>query len=228
MIGAVLFDCDGVLVDSEILAIEVETTLLAEAGLTYEIAEFKTRFMGMSDAAFYAALDADSRARLGRSLPDDFPSICQQRLREEVRGRMTEVAGAKSVVEALCLPKAVASSSTLEKLDFKLSKVGLWELFAPHIYSADHVARAKPAPDLFLHAAEMLGVAPETCLVLEDSVNGIKAARAAGMQVWGFAGGSHVDEGVVARLRDAGSERIIASWPDAGALFAEMGILEHR
>src|SRR5205807_209808 len=148
-IGAVLFDCDGVLVDSEILAVEVETALLAEAGLTYEIAEFKSRFMGMSDAAFFAALDADSRARHGRPLPADFPAVCHERMRQEVRGRLTEVAGAKAIVESLGLPKAVASSSTLEKLDFKLSKVGLWELFAPHIYSADHVTRAKPAPDLF-------------------------------------------------------------------------------
>jgi HAD superfamily hydrolase (TIGR01509 family) len=225
MVGAVLFDCDGVLVDSEILAIEVETALLAEAGLTYDIAEFKTRFMGMSDAAFYAALDADSLARLGRPLPKEFPAECQDRLRREVRGRMKEVAGARSAVEALRGPKAVASSSTLEKLNFKLSKVGLWELFSPHIYSADHVAQAKPEPDLFLHAAGQLGVAPADCLVLEDSVNGIRAALAAGMRVWGFAGGGHMDEGVIRRLKGAGSERIVMSWPHTHALFVELGIV---
>jgi HAD superfamily hydrolase (TIGR01509 family) len=119
-------------------------------------------------------------------------------------------------------PKAVASSSTAHHLETKLRKVGLWDRFAPHIYSADHVRHAKPAPDLFLHAADKLAVAPDRCLVIEDSIMGITAARAAGMRVWGFVGGSHNDQRSGPRLLDAGVERIVTHWAEAASLFASL------
>ena len=219
MIEAVLFDCDGVLVDSEILAVEVETQMLAEIGLRYDLQDFKARFMGMSDAAFFAALDSDSLAQLGRHLPQNFENTCRERLYREVRARMKEVEGAAEAVVALRKPKAVASSSTTERLRIKLERVGLWHLFHPHVYGADHVTHAKPAPDLFLYAAEGLDVRPEVCLVIEDSVNGVRAALAAGMRVWGFAGGGHMDELARDRLIAAGAERIVPSWTDASRLF---------
>jgi HAD superfamily hydrolase (TIGR01509 family) len=220
MFGAVLFDCDGVLVDSEILAVEVETAMLVEFGLHYEIAQFKARFMGMSDQAFYAELNADALAQLARPLPNNFQADCTARLYGAVAERLDEVEGARLAVESLRRPRAVASSSTAEKLEIKLRKTGLYELFAPHIYSADHVAQAKPAPDLFLFAARALDVCPEDCLVFEDSVNGIRAARVAGMRAWGFAGGGHMDELACARLVDAGAERIVSSWAETTALLA--------
>src|SRR5215469_3157227 len=120
MISAILFDCDGVLVDSEILAVEVETAMLAEAGLRYDEAEFRARFMGMSDAAFFAALEADSLAQLGRSLPDNFRQECHDRLGREVRARLTEVIGARDAIANLTKDKAVASSSRTEHLRVKL------------------------------------------------------------------------------------------------------------
>ncbi len=220
MFGAVLFDCDGVLVDSEILAVEVETAMLAGHGLRYDAAEFKFRFMGMSDTAFYAELNSDSLAVLGRPLPENFQADCTARLYQAVAERLVEVEGARRAIERLELPKAVASSSARRELAIKLRKAGLWELFAPHIYSADHVTRAKPAPDLFLHAAAALGVSPAQCLVLEDSVNGVRAARAAGMRVWGFAGGGHMDDAGCARLVDAGAERLVFNWPEASSLLS--------
>jgi HAD superfamily hydrolase (TIGR01509 family) len=222
MVSAIIFDCDGVLVDSEILAHEVETAMLAETGLLYDPADFRARFMGMSDAAFYAALDADSHARLGRSLPPGFNVRCRERLNREVRARLTEVAGALDAVAGLRKPKAVASSSRTEELRVKLGMTGLWDHFAPHVYSADHVTHAKPAPDLFLHAASQLAVAPAACLVVEDSVNGVTAARAAGMRVWGFCGGGHMDEAACARLSSAGAERIVGNWAQASVLFATL------
>jgi HAD superfamily hydrolase (TIGR01509 family) len=222
MVGAIIFDCDGVLVDSEILAVEVETGMLADCGLEYDVAEFKTRFMGMSDDAFYADLDADSLARLGRPLPVNFRADCTARLYKAVEERLLEVDGARLALAGLRHRKAVASSSTSEKLAIKLRKAGLWELFAPHIYSADHVARAKPAPDLFLYAAAALDVNPSECLVLEDSVNGIRAARAAGMRVWGFAGGGHMDQGACTRLNEAGAERVVFTWAEAATLLADV------
>jgi HAD superfamily hydrolase (TIGR01509 family) len=211
-----------VLVDSEIIAIEAETVLLAGHGLTYETGEFVARFMGMSDNAFYAALAEDSHARLGRDLPDDFRARVDARKHALNEAKLAAVAGIHDAAAALALPKAVASSSTAERLSYKLRKTGLWDLFAPHIYSADHVAHAKPAPDLFLHASAALGIAPERCLVIEDSVNGVLAARAAQMRVWGFMGGGHMDAAAGARLVDAGAERLVVDWREARALFSTL------
>jgi HAD superfamily hydrolase (TIGR01509 family) len=222
MVSAILFDCDGVLVDSEILAVEVETAMLAQAGLIYDEAEFRARFMGMSDAAFFAALEADSLAQLGRSLPGNFRQECHDRLGREVRARLTEVTGAREAIADLTKAKAVASSSRTEHLRVKLGMTGMWEHFAPHIYSADHVVHAKPAPDLFLFAASQLRVSPASCLVIEDSVNGVKGALAAGMRVWGFAGGGHMDAASAARLSAAGAERIVGDWREASRLFAAL------
>ena len=219
---AILFDCDGVLVDSEILAVDVEMAMLAECGLNYELAEFKLRFMGMSDAAFYAELDADSLARTGRKLPAGFQANCTARLYDAVEQRLVEVEGTGLFLSTLKHPKAVASSSTSEKLAIKLRKAGLFDLFAPHIYSADHVKNAKPAPDLFLHAAAALGVHSSECVVIEDSVNGIRAARAAGMRAWGFTGGSHIDEQGRERLSAAGAETIVANWREVSDLLATL------
>jgi len=219
MLRAVIFDCDGVLIDSEVIAVEVETTLLAEHGLHYEIPEFIARFMGMSDKAFYAALSADSLSRLGRALPTDFKARVDAGKRLLNEQKLAAVAGIEFAVARLSLPKAVASSSEIHHLDYKLRKTGLWDLFAPHIYSADHVTHAKPAPDLFLHAANALDVDPSDCLVIEDSVNGVKAALAANMRVWGFAGGGHMDDAGRARLTAAGAERVVDGWAAAAGLF---------
>ena len=101
-----------------------------------------------------------------------------------------------------------------------LRLTGLLEVFDPHVYSADLVARAKPHPDIFLHAAAALDAAPDRCLAIEDSVNGVLSARAAGMTVWGFAGGGHMDAAASARLVEAGAERVVGDWEEAGALFA--------
>jgi len=142
------------------------------------------------------------------------------RLRQTMIARLTEIPGAGAAVAGTPLLKAVASSSTKEGLERKLKQVGLWPHFEPHVYSADHVVNAKPAPDLFLHAAERLGVRPDECLVLEDSVNGVTAARAAGMRVWGFLGGGHVYGRLGERLTAAGAERLVKDWPEAGRLLA--------
>src|SRR5699024_7858128 len=107
-----------------------------------------------------------------------------------------------------------------EGLERKLRQVELWDHFGGHVYSAEHVVNAKPAPDLFLHAAAQLGVAPADCLVIEDSVNGVKAGLAAGMTVWGFLGGGHADDGLAARLRAAGVSKVLADWPDAARQIA--------
>jgi HAD superfamily hydrolase (TIGR01509 family) len=222
VISAIIFDCDGVLVDSEVLAHEVETAVLGEIGLDYDPREFKARFMGMSDKAFHAALEADGQARLGRSILAEIVPRMRARYAEAIETRLAAVAGALAAVEAAGRPKAIASSSTTRLLEKKLKKTGLWDHFAPHVYSAEDVTHSKPAPDLFLLAAKSLGVAPAHCLVIEDSVNGVMAAHAAGMRAWGFMGGGHMDDDSRARLRAAGVERIVENWAEAAALFGAL------
>jgi beta-phosphoglucomutase-like phosphatase (HAD superfamily) len=218
LISAVIFDCDGVLVDSEILALEVELAILAEQGLTFEREDYVTRFMGLSTSAFHGEIDREAQTRIGRPISETIREELATRLRQTMIARLTEVPGAGAAVAGTGLLKAIASSSTREGLERKLRQVGLWDHFDPHVYSADHVAQAKPAPDLFLHAARALGVDPSQCLVLEDSVNGVIAARRAGMPVWGFLGGGHAHDGLGARLTAAGAERLVKGWEEAAAL----------
>jgi len=221
MIEAVIFDCDGVLVDSEVLALEVELAALANIGLTYEEEDFKARFMGMSTPAFYDALEADHRLRNGQSLPEGFREQCSAAYSAQWH-RLTEIAGVRAAIANVAHPKAVASSSHTDALKRKLQLTGLWDLFVPHIYSADHVVHAKPAPDLFLYAADAMHIAPAHCLVIEDSSNGVRAARAAGMTVWGFLGGGHMNDAGGARLVAAGADRLIRDWAEAGEALAAL------
>ena len=218
--AAVIFDCDGVLVDSEILAIEVEIAILAEYGLVYEPAEYGRRFLGLNDAAFREALAQDSLHRTGRALPDDFLHRAHTQRWDACQDRLFEVTGCAAAVAALILPKAVASSSGAGFLREKLRLTGLLEAFDPHIYSADLVERAKPHPDVFLHAARALGVDAPRCLAIEDSVNGVTSARAAGMVVWGFGGGGHMDGPSADRLLAAGAELMVSDWDEAAVLFS--------
>jgi HAD superfamily hydrolase (TIGR01509 family) len=222
VVGAIIFDCDGVLVDSEVIAQEVETSMLAEIGLHYDRREFNVRFMGTSEAAYWELIEADGLARLGRSITAELRVPLDARIRVAFRERLAEVPGARAAVSSVRQLKAVASSSSLKSLRVKLKRADLWDPFAPHVYSADHVRHAKPAPDLFLHSAAMLNVAPRDCLVIEDSVNGVRAALAAGMRVWGFLGGSHHDEDSGTRLVNAGAERIVDDWPSAALLFQQL------
>ena len=220
MFRAVLFDCDGVLVDSEVIALRVEMEMLAEQGLHFTRDEYAARFMGLSTEAFHAAIDEEARARLGRPISE---SIRQsERLRAVMVAEMTVVPGVEAALATLGLPKAIASSGSMKGLQRKLTRTGLWSLFDPHIYGADHVRQAKPAPDLFLHAAAALNTAPVDCLVIEDSRNGVIAARAAGMTVWGFLGGGHADAALGERLKAAGAERLVADWNEAGKLLAAL------
>jgi beta-phosphoglucomutase-like phosphatase (HAD superfamily) len=218
--AAIVFDCDGVLVDSEVLSIDVEIALLSALGMHYEPAVFRRRFLGLHDNAFVAALDADRRAQCGLPLPDAFAGMAHAQRSAAFEARLTEVRGAGAALAALTLPRAVASSSKTVLLERKLRKTALWPHVAPHVYSADLVARGKPAPDIFLHAAAALSVSAAACIAIEDSVQGVLAAKAAGMRVWGFTGGGHCDADTGAALSAAGADDVLADWPAAQARFA--------
>jgi len=211
---AVIFDCDGVLVDSEVLAIRGERAVLGDFGLHYTPEEYVKRFVGLHDGLFFAQLRTDYFDVHECEAPADFEERVLDGRRRE-RDGLKVIAGAD---EALRLARthfaalAVASSSRAHFLESKLKRTGLFDLAAPHVYSADLVAHGKPHPDIFLYAAERLGVEPARCLVLEDSVNGVKAGLAAGMTVWGFVGGGHCYDGYGARLSAAGACRVIENY----------------
>jgi HAD superfamily hydrolase (TIGR01509 family) len=181
----VIFDCDGVLVDSERIAVRTDVLVLAKLGWVLTEAECIERFVGLSDKSIKAAIEA----HLGRCLPDDWDQEFQSLYRDAFAAELTPVPGVVEALDQITLPSCVASSSSHEKLRFTLGLTGLYERFAGRIFSAYEVARGKPAPDLFLYAASRMGVDPGACAVVEDSRYGVVAARAAGMRAFGFAGG---------------------------------------
>ena len=185
-----IFDCDGVLVDSEVLACDVQARALTGYGLPISGAEVARRFLGMSAKDMRGLLEVD----LGRPLPPDHEARCSEELFRLFRRELKPVAGIPGVLAELDragVARCVASSSSLQRIALALEVTGLSEFFGGHVFSSTMVARGKPAPDLFLHAANAMGFDPETCVVIEDSVNGIKAARSAGMRALGFLGGVH-------------------------------------
>jgi HAD superfamily hydrolase (TIGR01509 family) len=181
----VIFDCDGVLVDSERLAIKVDVEMLHELGWPLSEAEVIERFVGRSDRDTQAAIEA----HLGRRLPAGWAERVAGLYRQVFATELTPVPGVPEALDRISLPTCVASSATHEHLRYTLGLTGLYERFAGRIFSAADVAAGKPAPDLFLHAAERMGAAPAGCVVVEDSHAGVQAARAAGMRALAFAGG---------------------------------------
>ena len=214
----VLFDCDGVLVDSEILALECELACLAEIGLAFDEESYVQRHLGTSSKDFFAALEAEHQSAFGRPLPADFEARLRQRYREAFDTRLTPIAGVHDALLAHAGPRAVASSSSLAALHRKLDQTGLAGFFGPHVYSAEMVARGKPAPDLFLHAAAALDAEPGDCIVIEDSVNGVRAAVAAGMTAIGFTGGGHCGASHGESLRAAGAGTILGHMDQLAAV----------
>ncbi|PJK29079.1 HAD family hydrolase [Minwuia thermotolerans] len=211
----VIFDCDGVLVDSEPPANRVLARYLKRHGLDMTLDQVMSTFVGLSLGSCAEIALRDHGVRL----PDSFvPDI--RRLTAEVLAREVKpIAGVRAAVTAIARPACVASSGEISKMRLTLGTTGLLDLFEGRLYSATMVARGKPAPDLFLHAAAAMGADPARCAVVEDSPFGIQAARAAGMLAIGFTGGGHRDHARDAGLlRDAGAAAVIermAALPDA-------------
>ncbi|MGX2993334.1 HAD family hydrolase [Streptomyces sp. JNUCC 64] len=181
----VIFDCDGVLVDSEPIALENDAAALAALGWRLSRAEIIERFLGRPDS--YLAEQVE--AHLGHPLPPDWLAEHQRRFQTAVDDLLRPVAGITEALDALTVPSCVASSSSHPRLRRTLRLTGLHGRFRGRVFSGDDVERPKPAPDLFRHAAAVLGVEPRRCVVVEDSQYGVAAARAAGMRVLGYSGG---------------------------------------
>ena len=186
-VSLVIFDCDGVLVDSERLAIRVESRLLGTLGWSLTEDEVLDRFVGRSDADMLAEIEH----HLGREVPE-WTERYQRDLHAAFHAELTAVDGVADALDALDqlgLATCVASSGTHEKMQLTLGLTGLYDRFAGRISSATQVTAGKPAPDLFLLAARSMGAEPDRCVVVEDSRSGVAAARAAGMRSLGFTGG---------------------------------------
>jgi HAD superfamily hydrolase (TIGR01509 family) len=186
--GLVIFDCDGVLVDTERLTVGVEARVLTELGWPHTAEEVVARWMGRSSAAQLADLED----RLGAASTRTFDERTTAELLETFERELTAVEGIVVLLdhlEAAGVPTCVASSGTHERMRRTLGITGLYDRFAGRIYSATEVEHGKPAPDLFLHAAGRMRAEPSACVVVEDSVYGVRAGVAAGMTVYGFAGG---------------------------------------
>ncbi len=219
--SAVIFDCDGVLVESEVLGNEVLAQVMTEHGLPMTAADSMRTFMGMS----MGGIIERSTQLAGRDMRHACESVFVMRLVEAFRGgRLRAVEGVAAIVAGLPGPKAVASNSPVERLMLSLEVTGYLPHFGEHIYSGDQVARPKPAPDVFLHAAERVGVPPAACIVIEDGPGGVRAAREAGMRCIGFTGGLHCDAAHIERLRAAGPDVLVGG--AAGLAAALRGMVD--
>ncbi|MCO6186818.1 HAD family hydrolase [Rhizobium sp. L1K21] len=222
----IIFDCDGVLVDSEIIAAQVESKLLRDAGYTISAEEMGERFSGMTWKNILMAIEAEADIPLSASLLDKSEALLDQRLARDVR----DIEGVKFALSRLTQPRCICSNSSSQRLDMMLTKTGLKPYFDPHVYSAKDLGadRVKPKPDIFLHAAEEMNVKPQNVIVIEDSVHGIEGARSAGMRVIGFTGGSHTYPSHSDKLTEAGAETVISRMVDLppviGALSEWAGI----
>ncbi|MGY8676771.1 HAD family hydrolase [Bradyrhizobium sp. UFLA05-153] len=200
-VDLIIFDCDGVLVDSEVISCRAHADVLTRHGYPITPEQVLVRFLGVSERDARLMVEQE----IGRKLPDDLEQQVNAATLQFYASDLLPITHVAAAIGAIDLPKCVASSGTPEKIRHGLSCAGLYEMLAPHIFSASQVARGKPAPDLFLFAAEHMKAAPERCLVIEDSVPGVTGAHAAGMTVLGFHGGSHCPPGHAARLRAAGA-----------------------
>ncbi len=203
-----ILDCDGVLIDSEIISARMLVAELARLGVTIDLAYVARHFLGRS----YPTVMNQIRSEFGLQLPPEFDGQYRDRLLAAFRGDLKIMPGVREVIADLAIPCCVATSSSPKRAEMSLRLVGLWDRLGPVTFTASEVARGKPAPDLFLHVARRMGTPPAGCLVIEDSLTGIRAAHAAGMEVWRFIGGSHMGQDTPEEPEDARPTRRFASF----------------
>jgi len=221
----VIFDCDGVLVDSEIIYVETERRCLAEAGLPISRERYVRTYSGLPSDEWQIRLTKEFQATTGKAADDAFFDSIRTACDNAFKVSLVEVPGARAGLTGLGNRFCVASSSLEDELHWKLRHTGLHDLFAPHIFSTEKVDNGKPAPDLFLHAAQDMDVPPANAIVVEDSVNGVLAGKAAGMKVIGFVGGGHCQDDHGPMLTTRGADVIVKSF---AALGAAITVLEGR
>ena len=218
----IIFDCDGVLVDSEILAAEVESQLLTQSGYPIEPEAIAERFAGLTWTDILLQVEKESGIPISASLIEELARQMDHKLRNE----LNVIEGAEQVIAALKYPKCVASNSISSSLKMMLEQSTLYDLFAPHIFSAREVGTQKPKPDpnVFPVRGEAVQCRSGARIVIEDSSHGVHAAKTAGMRVIGFTGGAHTYPGHADKLTDAGAETVISRHRDLPAVLEAMAV----
>ena len=203
----IIFDCDGVLIDSEILSAEVDAAILGEYGYEISAAELAHRFAGITTEGIFRMVGEE----IGLGFPDDVVDRAKRETDIRLKRDVVPIPGVHEMLDALDDPRCICSNSRLARLEVSLAKVDLWDRFRPYVFSAQEVGtkRGKPAPDVFLHAANIFETDPADAIVIEDSVTGITGAVAAGMRVIGFTGASHSWPGHGETLMDAGALTVV-------------------
>ena len=217
-IQCVIFDCDGVLVDSEILASQTALAMLEPYGLVMSQPAYSHRFAGKVEEDILAIVQKEYPI----TLPDDFLPRLLSAIEDQLNHNLQPIAGMKEVIKDLSLPTAIVSNSRLVRVIASLKTAGLDGLFEDNIFVAEMVERPKPAPDIYQYAARRLDVSPTACLVVEDSQSGVIAAHQAGMTVVGFLGASHIHAGHAAALEQAGAWTTISHAEGLKELFKQI------
>jgi HAD superfamily hydrolase (TIGR01509 family) len=208
----IVYDFDGVIAESEVLANSVLAEIVTELGVPTSLQDSYRLYMGKRFAEVISAVQTS----VGRALPETFAAEYQRRTLGRFREELQLVSGAREYIDTFAhIPRCIASSSSPDRLALCLQLLGLQSEFGTHVFSASSVARGKPYPDIFLHAAQRMGVHPSRCIVLEDSPSGVQAAIAAGMAVIGVLAASHIQPDHLDRLRVAGAEHIAHSFLEA-------------
>jgi HAD superfamily hydrolase (TIGR01509 family) len=206
----IIFDCDGVLIDSEVIANRVNVEVLAGLGVEFTLEEYMERFVGVSLHDEVIEIEKLRKVKL----PDDYEARLMNHKYKVFDEELKAIEGIVDLVTSIKTPKAVASGSSPERLEYTLKLTHLWELFAPHVYSTTLVPKSKPAPDIFLYTADKFSIRPDKCLVIEDSTLGVRAGVVAGMTVIGFSGGSHIKDGHEEKLLELGATKVFSKMQD--------------
>lgn len=221
MFELTIFDCDGVLINSEMIAARVESAAYKREGFEMEPLGFAEHFAGQTHAAIHAIIEEE----LGRKLDKDFQEKLAEAFLELADAELTAVAGVEDMLDRVEGPRCICSNSKSDYLQRYLSDVGLYERFAPHIFSASEVGTkaSKPDPNVFMVAAQHFQVDPARCLVVEDSAFGVKAGVAAGMTVIGFVGADHSWPGHAEVLMAAGALTTVNRHADLAETILALG-----
>ena len=212
----VIFDCDGVLIDSEVIYCAVDAEALTRLGHPTSPSDIARRFTGVTHREAWNVISAE----IGFDEPADWLQTIMAECKRRLATDLMAIAGAAEAITALRTVGAeicVASSTRLDALRANLGQAKMLDLVEPNVFSASEVKRSKPAPDVFLHAAAQMGFDPARCLVIEDSIAGVTAARRANMTVFGFTGASHAYDGLGQSLIDAGAAQICTAMADVTA-----------
>lgn len=206
-----IFDCDGVLIDSEIIYLEEEFRVLTSNGIEVDKAWFVAEFMALAQPLWKDKFVGLIKERAGVDLSEDEFEAMKVLTRERIAAEIKTVDGVEDMLSALRTKACVASSTQMQFLPKKLERTNLTQHFGEGVYSGDMVQNGKPAPDLFLYAAKQMGGDAENSIVIEDSVNGVRGGKAAGIYTIGFTGGSHCFEGHAESLKAAGADVVVPS-----------------